>query len=61
MKTASYTGYGGPEVIKISDAPIPQSAPGQVLLRVLAAPVTAGDARMRSALCRAGWRRCSGW
>lgn len=48
MKTASYTGYGGPEVIKFCDTPIPQPAPGQVLIRVLAAPVTAGDARMRS-------------
>ncbi len=48
MKIASYTAYGGPETIAFHDAPIPTAGPGEVLIRVRAAPVTAGDARLRS-------------
>ena len=48
MKIANYTAYGNPETITFSDAPIPIPATGEVLIRVRAAPVTAGDARMRS-------------
>ena len=48
MRVARYTAYGGPETVVIEDAPIPTPKPGEVLVRVQAAPVTAGDARMRS-------------
>lgn len=48
MKIASYTAYGGPETIAFADAPIPAPAAGEVLIRVRAAPVTAGDVRLRS-------------
>lgn len=48
MRIARYTAYGGPETIDIIEAPIPTPGPGQVLVQVSAAPVTAGDARMRS-------------
>lgn len=48
MKTARYTAYGGPETIVLDDVPIPTPGPGELLVRVRAAPVTAGDARMRS-------------
>lgn len=48
MKIARYTAYGGPETIVLDDAPIPTPGPGELLIRVRAAPVTAGDARMRS-------------
>ena len=48
MKIARYTAYGGPETIVLDDAPIPAPGPGELLVRVRAAPVTAGDARMRS-------------
>ncbi|WP_309663646.1 NADP-dependent oxidoreductase [Tabrizicola sp.] len=48
MKIASYTAYGGPETIALTKAPIPTPRPGEVLIRVRAAPVTAGDARLRS-------------
>jgi NADPH:quinone reductase-like Zn-dependent oxidoreductase len=74
MKIASYTAYGGPETIAFADAPIPSPAPGEVLVRVRAAPVTAGDARLRSARVprslglmlrlAIGWRRprvAPGW
>ncbi|WP_149589996.1 NADP-dependent oxidoreductase [Tabrizicola flagellatus] len=48
MRVASYTAYGGPETIVIREAPVPVPAAGEVLVRVHAAPVTAGDARLRS-------------
>lgn len=48
MKIARYTAYGGPETVVLEDAPIPDAGPGELLIRVRAAPVTAGDARLRS-------------
>jgi NADPH:quinone reductase-like Zn-dependent oxidoreductase len=48
MKIARYTAYGGPETVVPDEAPIPTPGPGELLIRVRAAPVTAGDARMRS-------------
>ncbi|MDZ4089332.1 MAG: NAD(P)-dependent alcohol dehydrogenase [Tabrizicola sp.] len=48
MKIARYTAYGGPETVVLDDSPIPTPGPGELLIRTRAAPVTAGDARMRS-------------
>ncbi|NHB75160.1 quinone oxidoreductase family protein [Rhodobacter calidifons] len=48
MKAAIYTAYGPPETIGFVECPIPAPAAGEVLVRVRAAPVTAGDARLRS-------------
>lgn len=74
MKAARYTAYGSPETIVFDDLPLPEPKTGEVLVRVKAAPVTAGDARMRSGhvphgmglLLRAviGWHRprvAPGW
>jgi len=54
MKVARYTTYGGPETIAFDDAPVPRPLDGQVLVRVRAAPVTAGDARLRSGVVPRG-------
>lgn len=48
MKSAVYTTYGPPETISFVEVPIPVPGPGKVLVQVRAAPVTAGDARLRS-------------
>lgn len=48
MRVARYTAYGGPETVVLEEGPIPTLKPGEVLVRVHAAPVTAGDARIRS-------------
>lgn len=74
MKIAVISAYGGPDVISIQNRPIPHPKRGEVLVRVMAAPVTSGDARLRSGkvprgmglLLRAviGWRRpriAAGW
>lgn len=67
MKSAQITAYGPPSTLRFAEVPIPAPRPGEVLVRVAAAPVTAGDARLRSGkvppgmglLLRAaiGWRR----
>jgi NADPH:quinone reductase-like Zn-dependent oxidoreductase len=54
MKTATYTAYGPPDTIAFRDEPIPTPTGTEVLVRVRAAPVTAGDARMRSGIVPRG-------
>jgi len=48
MKAATYTRYGGPEVLHISERPCPEPGENEVLIRVHASTVSAGDWRMRS-------------
>ena len=48
MKSAVYSAYGPPETVALRDTPVPSPSTGEVLVRVRAAPVTAGDVRMRS-------------
>jgi NADPH:quinone reductase-like Zn-dependent oxidoreductase len=48
MQAARVTAYGGPEVVVFETRPIPVPQAGEVLVRVAAAPVTAGDVRLRS-------------
>lgn len=48
MKVAKVTAYGGVENIVLAEMPTPVPGKGQVLIKVHAAPVTAGDARIRS-------------
>lgn len=54
MKIASYTAYGAPDTVALTDGPIPRAGAGEVLVRVRAAPVTAGDARLRSGMVPRG-------
>lgn len=48
MKVARVERYGPPECVTIVDAPAPRPRPDEVLVRVAAAGVSAGDARMRA-------------
>ena len=48
MKAATYTRYGGPEVVSITDRPRPEPSENEVLIRVHASTVSAGDWRLRS-------------
>ena len=51
MQVITVSEFGGPEVLKVTDAPLPQPGPGEVLVRVLAAGVGPWDAALR----RGGW------
>lgn len=48
MKAATYWRYGGPEVVSITEQPRPEPKENEVLIRVHASTVSAGDWRMRS-------------
>ncbi|HEX6050938.1 MAG TPA: NAD(P)-dependent alcohol dehydrogenase [Gemmatimonadaceae bacterium] len=47
MKAAVYDRYGPPDVVEIRDVPKPTPKPGEILIRVRAATVAAGDWRLR--------------
>ena len=49
MKAAVYHRYGPPDVVQIADLPKPVLQAREVLVRVRATTVTAGDSRLRSA------------
>lgn len=48
MKAAICEKYGSPDVIKVKEVPIPQVAPGEVLIKVMASVVNTMDVRLRS-------------
>jgi NADPH:quinone reductase len=51
MQAITVSEFGGPEVLKVTEVPLPQPGPGEVLVRVLAAGVGPWDATLR----RGGW------
>jgi NADPH:quinone reductase-like Zn-dependent oxidoreductase len=51
MQVITVGQFGGPEVLQVGEADLPQPGPGQVLVRVLAAGVGPWDASLR----RGGW------
>jgi NADPH:quinone reductase-like Zn-dependent oxidoreductase len=55
MLTAETRHYGPPDVIDLVERPDPRPKPGEVLVRVTAAPVTRGDARIRALDVPAGF------
>ena len=50
MRALRIHAYGGPEVMRLEDAPRPTPGPGQVLVRVRAASVNPIDWKMRSGM-----------
>ncbi|MEQ1672471.1 MAG: alcohol dehydrogenase catalytic domain-containing protein, partial [Hyphomicrobium sp.] len=49
MKAAVCTAYGAPEVVRVVDVPAPVAGPNDVLIRIHAATLSSGDARIRGA------------
>src|SRR5882762_6290123 len=47
MRALRIHGYGGPEVLRLDDVPVPTPAAGQVLVKVRAASVNPIDWKMR--------------
>lgn len=52
MKAAYYARFGGPELLNIGDLPMPELAPGEVLVRVRAAGVNSLDWKVREGLLK---------
>jgi NADPH:quinone reductase-like Zn-dependent oxidoreductase len=56
MKAALATAYGGPEVMVVGEAPMPDPKAGEVRIRVVTAAVNTGDWRLRSLIVPFGFR-----
>lgn len=56
MKAAVYYEYGGPEVVRLAEAPRPEVGEKDVLIRVRATAVNSGDYRIRSMDVPPGFR-----
>lgn len=65
MRAAVVDRYGPPDVVRIAEVPTPVPRAGEVLVRVVAAAVTSGDARIRGARFPRGFgvlaRPALGW
>ncbi len=55
MKAMTYSQYGGPDVVTLSDVPKPTPKRNEVLIRIHATTVTSGDHRARSLDLPAGF------
>jgi len=52
MLRIQYHRYGGPEVMRLEDVPLPEPGPGQVRVRVRAASVNPADGKVRAGMLR---------
>ena len=48
MRAIVMDGFGGPDVLRLGEAPRPRPAPGQVLIRVAATAVNRADMQQRA-------------
>jgi NADPH:quinone reductase-like Zn-dependent oxidoreductase len=54
-KAVRFDEYGGAEVLHVTEVPEPEPGPGQVLVRVKAAGINPGEAKIREGLLHARW------
>ena len=55
MKAVRFDEYGTADVLKVVDVPDPEPGPGQVLVRVKAAGINPGEAKIRDGLLHSRW------
>jgi NADPH:quinone reductase-like Zn-dependent oxidoreductase len=55
MKAVRFDRYGGTEVLQIADVPIPEPSHGEALVKVKAASINPGEAKIREGLLHAMW------
>ena len=53
MKAVRFDRYGGIEVLKVVDVPMPEPSQGEALVKVKAASINPGEAKIREGLLRA--------
>src|SRR5215471_12988070 len=55
MKAVRFDTYGDVDVLTVDDVPVPEPGPRQVLVRVRAAGINPGEAKIRDGLMHARW------
>lgn len=55
MKAVRYDEYGPVEVLEVRDVPVPEPGPGEVLVRVRAAGINPGEAKIREGALAERW------
>src|SRR6516162_9027386 len=55
MKAVRFDEYGGVDVLKVVDVPVPEPGLRQVLVRVKAAGINPGEAKIRDGLLHERW------
>ena len=55
MKAVRFDRYGSVDVLDIADVPVPAPGPGQVLVKVKAAGINPGEAKIRDGLLHERW------
>jgi NADPH:quinone reductase-like Zn-dependent oxidoreductase len=55
MKAVRFDGYGPVDVLDVRDVPVPEPGPGQVLVRVKAAGINPGEAKIRAGELAERW------
>lgn len=55
MKAVRFDSYGGIDVLRLADVPVPEPAQGEALVKVKAASINPGEAKIREELFHARW------
>ncbi len=55
MKAVRFGQYGGAEVLNVTEVPVPEPGPGQLLVQVKAAGINPGEAKIRDGLLHSRW------
>jgi len=55
MKAVRFDRYGGIEVLQVADVPMPEPSHGEALVKVKAASINPGEAKIREGLLHAMW------
>jgi NADPH:quinone reductase-like Zn-dependent oxidoreductase len=55
MKAVRFDKYGSVDVLDVRDVPVPEPGPGEVLVRVRAAGINPGEAKIRDGALHARW------
>lgn len=55
MKAVRFDNYGGIDVLRVADVPVPEPVHGEVLVKVKAASINPGEAKIREGLLHARW------
>jgi NADPH:quinone reductase-like Zn-dependent oxidoreductase len=55
MKAVRFDSYGGIEVLQVADVPMPEPSHGEAMVKVKAASINPGEAKIREGLMHAMW------